>query len=139
MPDRAADRFDQVTHFDPRPIWEALSAFERDRIGHAALILAYAWVGAEWAEGKREGGFEAAQFAAERAIAEGLPAIAVPAATLAAGELPLPGLGILGVRACRVCGCTDARACDEGCGWTDSPEPLCTACAAAGGPGAAAS
>ncbi len=30
---------------------------------------------------------------------------------------------------CRDCGCTDERACPEGCGWADEGHTLCTACA----------
>jgi hypothetical protein len=30
------------------------------------------------------------------------------------------------VRSCRVCGCTDDRACEGGCGWAE--QDLCTAC-----------
>jgi hypothetical protein len=29
---------------------------------------------------------------------------------------------------CRVCGCTESLACDDGCGWADRYETLCTAC-----------
>ncbi|MFP5376918.1 MAG: hypothetical protein ACLGIO_09080 [Acidimicrobiia bacterium] len=35
-----------------------------------------------------------------------------------------------GARFCRRCGCTDAYACADGCGWVD--EDLCSACADAG-------
>jgi hypothetical protein len=36
-----------------------------------------------------------------------------------------------GVRACRVCGCTDARACEGGCCWVEDPAGgnLCSRCA----------
>jgi len=30
---------------------------------------------------------------------------------------------------CKVCACTEAEACEEGCGWTDASQTLCTACA----------
>jgi hypothetical protein len=33
-----------------------------------------------------------------------------------------------GIRYCRVCGCTDDYACDEGCEWAE--EDLCSACVA---------
>lgn len=36
-------------------------------------------------------------------------------------------------RRCRICGCTDARGCPEGCGWDEDdplPDWLCTVCAA---------
>jgi hypothetical protein len=29
---------------------------------------------------------------------------------------------------CRVCGCTDDRACIDGCSWVDANRTLCTAC-----------
>lgn len=36
------------------------------------------------------------------------------------------------VRSCRVCGCTDDRACPGGCSWLDIPhDDLCSACEAA--------
>ncbi len=35
------------------------------------------------------------------------------------------------VRTCRVCGCTDARACEGGCWWLDERDDLCSSCAAA--------
>jgi hypothetical protein len=33
---------------------------------------------------------------------------------------------------CRICGCTDERACDVGCSWVDAAHTLCSTCA--GGP-----
>jgi hypothetical protein len=30
---------------------------------------------------------------------------------------------------CRECGCTDAEACEDGCGWADATETLCDRCA----------
>jgi hypothetical protein len=35
------------------------------------------------------------------------------------------------IRACRVCGCTDDRACDEGCWWLSDHDDLCSSCVAA--------
>ena len=29
---------------------------------------------------------------------------------------------------CSVCGCTDEDGCDEGCGWANVKQTLCTAC-----------
>lgn len=34
-------------------------------------------------------------------------------------------------RSCRVCGCTDDRACPGGCAWLDARDDLCSACVAA--------
>jgi hypothetical protein len=33
------------------------------------------------------------------------------------------------VRRCRICRCTDERACPEGCSWVEGVEDLCSACA----------
>lgn len=38
-----------------------------------------------------------------------------------------PDLAALGIRTCRVCGCTDESACDGGCSWIG--DDLCSACA----------
>lgn len=35
------------------------------------------------------------------------------------------------VRACRVCGCTEDRACAGGCHWLSDRDDLCSACAPA--------
>lgn len=35
---------------------------------------------------------------------------------------PQPGI-------CRVCGCTQDRACLQGCAWADKTKTLCTTCA----------
>lgn len=32
------------------------------------------------------------------------------------------------VRTCRVCGCTDERACDGGCWWLSADDDLCSTC-----------
>jgi len=37
---------------------------------------------------------------------------------------------LMGVRRCRVCGCTDAEPCEEGCEWVEAD--LCSACAVKG-------
>ncbi len=33
------------------------------------------------------------------------------------------------IRSCRVCGCTDERACFGGCYWVDEEDDICSACA----------
>lgn len=35
-----------------------------------------------------------------------------------------------GLIRCRVCGCTEADACDPPCGWTPGEDDLCTSCCA---------
>lgn len=52
-----------------------------------------------------------------------------------AGERALQEIRTAGARAggpyCRTCGCTDARACPDGCSWQNGPsQPLCSACPA---------
>jgi len=32
------------------------------------------------------------------------------------------------MRKCLLCGCTEDRACDEGCAWVDNGVDICTAC-----------
>jgi len=39
-------------------------------------------------------------------------------------RMPTPGR-------CFMCGCTDERACDDGCGWWNLQKTICTACAPA--------
>lgn len=39
---------------------------------------------------------------------------------------PLPDLSVLGIRTCRVCGCTDICGCDELCHWVE--DDLCSSC-----------
>lgn len=38
----------------------------------------------------------------------------------------LDGLPVVGV--CRVCGCTDDRACPGGCSWADARHTICSSC-----------
>jgi hypothetical protein len=42
-----------------------------------------------------------------------------------------PDLAVLGIRACRVCGCTQESACEGGCYWV--AEDLCSSCSGAPG------
>lgn len=37
---------------------------------------------------------------------------------------PMPGK-----RYCQLCGCTDDRACPDGCYWVSTDPPICSACA----------
>lgn len=67
------------------------------------------------------------------AVASIVIVVALLAPARAPGFTPFPGddvipPGIAGT--CRVCGCTDARACPEGCAWADGTETLCTSCVA---------
>src|SRR4051812_2223915 len=45
--------------------------------------------------------------------------------------VPYPRVRLVDVDQCRVCGCTDDRACPGGCWWVPDPEqlgPLCSSC-----------
>ena len=113
---------DHPPRFDPRPIRAALSAAERDRIVDVALGLAYTEIAALHTGGPQAVGFEAAEHALQAVLRDALPAIALSVSA----PFPLPDLSIFGIRACRVCGCTDAVACPEGCSWVG--DDLCSAC-----------
>jgi hypothetical protein len=105
--------------FNPRAYWEALSPKQQREVGEAALLIAL---------------FEAEQHypsgnAAERsahAMEEGcrmLRGVIGDASVWPEG----PDLAVLGIRACRVCGCTEYSACSDGCSWV--ADDLCSACA----------
>lgn len=106
------------TKIDVQALWNALSDDERRQVGVAALILAIGIRGSH-EMAVPEQGFEAAEQAGANLLYE-----------LVERRLPkdrrLPDLSPLGVRACRVCGCTDDCACPEGCSWTE--DDLCSSC-----------
>lgn len=114
-------KFDPVAEYDRLP-----PALQR-RMGAAGVLLAYATRFSVAVDGRRAIAFEAAEIEAARLIQAALPPV-----TLRPGEPPpLPNLGVLGVRACRQCGCTDTVGCPgfypgETCRWV-GPD-LCSAC-----------
>ncbi len=42
------------------------------------------------------------------------------------GALPRPDMSVIGIRFCRICGCTERCACGDGCSWIE--DDLCSAC-----------
>lgn len=105
---------------DVSAAWDSLTFGQQRTIGLAAIVHVLG------AEGALAGGGLAYQAAAieglealERAVGESLPD--------ALATWRCPDVAAIGVTACRVCGCTDAVACDGGCGWTE-PD-LCSSCA----------
>lgn len=116
------------TLLDPLAAWAALPTAVRDKIGAAAITQALGLIGScqgltpeqGWAAAEREGMAQLEDLLRDhlpQAFPEGLPL--------------RPDLAPLGIDACRVCGCTDACACPEGCSWVEPG--LCSLCADANG------
>lgn len=115
--------------FDPLAAWKRLAPEQQQGIGVAAIVHMLGANGALDADvdspfdGRHRVGWDAANvegFAAlDQAVRESLPAAFSP-------EPLRPDLAAIGVRACRVCGCTDECGCPEGCSWI-GPD-LCSSC-----------
>lgn len=125
--------------FDPRGYWQALSPGQQRAFGEAGLVV---WLSVS------------AKFGPPGELP---PAVLDrwhhAAVTLGARARPLipdvsrfpggPDLAPLGIRACRVCGCTDASGCTSGdrgdATWTEScswvGDDLCSACPGGDGGG----
>jgi hypothetical protein len=103
--------------FDARALWAGLTAEQQREVGEIALLLLVSEDGAGDGSvvGRR---WEHAHDEAEHRLDRYLP--------IAAAFPEGPDLEAVGVRACRVCGCTDRSACEEGCEWVG--EDLCSAC-----------
>ena len=104
---------------DPLAAWRALPLEVRERIGASAIAAAVANLGASIA-------IELADPIAHRhhrtAESEALSLIfeLVSINVLDGDDTvlpPRPALRPLGIRQCRICGCTDNFACDGGCDW----------------------
>jgi hypothetical protein len=106
--------------FNPRAYWEALSPTQQRAVGEAALLIALFEAGRD----ASPDGHAAAR--CSHAMEEGsrrLRRVIGDASVWPEG----PDLAVLGIRACRECGCTDASACPGGCSWV--ADDLCSACA----------
>lgn len=113
-----------LVRFDVATAWKRLSPVQQSQIGAAAMIYAVGvwradrintvvgWDAAEYEGARRMAGF------VHNALGEDRIA-----------SLPLPDLAPIGVRACRVCGCTEDCACPGGCRWV--APGLCSSCAPA--------
>lgn len=108
--------------FDARAYWAALTPEEQQRFGESAMLwffsLVAETVGDQMSDVARQRWRHASHHALNRLnppdpgrerIFEG------------------PDLAALGIRACRVCGCTDQSACEDGCHWVG--RNLCSQCA----------
>lgn len=122
------DEAHAATLLDPVAAWAALPSAVRDKIGAAAITQALGLIGSchglvpeqGWAAAEREGMAQLEELLRNhlaQAFPEGLPL--------------RPDLARLGIDVCRVCGCTDACACPEGCSWVEPG--LCSLCAEAEG------
>ena len=113
----AADRFDDLA------LWDALPWDGQDEIGQAALNLALCCAGSDRHDNRRLlfGRSENLAWASlQRAFGKHA------SEALERSPLPLPPAKLF-ARSCRICGCTDDRACKGGCHWID--RDLCSACA----------
>lgn len=107
--------------FDAIAAWNKLTAEQQREIGVAAIIYAIGELA------QFDGGVEPCQ-GFESAAHHGRSALydTVEEKVLAGSKMQAPDLAALGVRACRVCGCTDECACPEGCEWVETD--LCSGC-----------
>ena len=105
--------------------FDRLAAFEQRRLGIAALLLVASEIEAGSTASPATGrAWDTAGEEARQVIMEDMASADCP---FGEGRLPLPDLALIGVRACHACGCTDERACPEGCSWV-GPN-LCSTCA----------
>ena len=125
----------EIPRFDGAAAWATLSAEQQVEIGAIALEFIVSWHGLDsvelhsMEEPSRATAFGAAESllgdmlmdAVSTAIGDAVPA-------LSDDELPVPIPSLLGP-ICRVCGCSEAAACEGGCAWA-RPD-LCTACVGA--------
>ena len=104
--------------FNPRAYWEALSPHQQRAVGEAALLIAL---------------FEAEHYPSDTVTARCAHAMDEACRILSTviGDASVwpegPDLAVLGIAACRVCGCTEYSACPDGCSWV--ADDLCSACA----------
>lgn len=116
---------------DVNAAWDGLSADQQKAIGLAAIILGMGGWGADNGFDPRQG-FVAAEAEAGRALHAAL--IDAGMIDPDGGSAQLPDVSVLDVRACRVCGCTDAWSCatagHDPCSWVEAD--LCSTCAGAG-------
>jgi len=125
--------------FDAKTAFAALSPDEQRSIGEAGLLLAYCIDRKEFLDppGRAKPvprtdlyrAFETAESEAYELLLDAARACELP--EFDASPPAPPGLAIFGIAQCAVCGCTEAHACPEGCGWATEARDLCTRCAAA--------
>ncbi len=118
-----------TARFNPRETWDALDSDQQRAVGEAALLLHVSTeaqgINCEMTDPSPEllradRRWERGEQTAWRLLSEAIP---VDADLYPDG----PDLAAIGIRACRMCGCTDDNACfPAGCIWVE-PD-LCSAC-----------
>jgi hypothetical protein len=98
--------------FNPITCWETMTPEQQRTFGAAGIAHLVGVVG----------GHGAADFEGWELMAQTLEEVI---AELRAAP-PRPDLTALGIRTCRVCGCTDNCGCEEGCYWVEND--LCSSC-----------
>lgn len=119
---------DPAPRFDGAAAWAALDPEARDRLGAVALELAASWRGSDLAAGERE----LRPYHGAEVVLSDLLAAEAGGLVPALGGDAMPGVPSMLGPVCRVCGCSENDACEEGCGWAEAD--LCTACAAGDAP-----
>ena len=109
---------------DPRQLWGQLTPAERDHIGACALAHGLGVLGEEASASPGQGFAAASLHGSCLVVAE----VAALAGRYFGGDLPRPDLSVLGIRACRRCGCTDDCGCADGCSWVAGETDLCSRC-----------
>lgn len=127
-------RVDMTDRFDARATWAALDDEQRRRIGEAAVLLQVSteaqMLSSVFPDPTPERLLADRRWCTAEQIAWAMLEEMVPAdADLFDG----PDLLALGIRSCRVCGCTDEFGCTKGCSWVEFD--LCSACASEAGGG----
>ncbi len=116
--------------FDAAAAWENLSEDRKRQLGIATIIQHVALImerdGAAPQSCRSPYALEAAVMASESFITTLLRDVVLPHAV---APLQRPDLAPLGVRSCRVCGCTDQSPSIEGGWWVELD--LCSGCAPA--------
>ncbi|HYP38247.1 MAG TPA: hypothetical protein VEQ62_18070 [Stellaceae bacterium] len=106
--------------FDAGEVWEKLTPQQRNCVGVATVLLMASFV-AEHFSPANDVAMQRWLHARDTAL-HYLRGIPLDAHRLIAG----PDLSLVNMRACRLCGCTDHSACEDGCYWVE--EDLCSKC-----------
>ncbi len=122
-----------LAQFDVAAAWKWLDESQRRQIGTAAIVhglgalrVVRSVAGLDAREAAAGVGWAAAEQSGGDALV-GCIYDALGGEKIA--RLHLPDLKVIGVQACRVCGCTEACGCPEGCWWV--APGLCSSCAPA--------
>lgn len=123
VPQIAAERLDLSA------LWRSLSDADRERVGLIGLGLVFGGTMAMEAEQTAPAASRAA-LGFYHAVEEDLAMMDVPEAIVAAMRGPSWRIPSGHGPVCLSCGCSEADACPDGCGWADESQTVCTECAA---------